>query len=80
MASIAGDSRSSRSKTRQQNVSLFPLEYAALRLIASEERNGNISAAVARMIDMTMTVRYGNNWRNQAPLGRAARDDIKVVA
>lgn len=58
---------------RQQNISLIPDDWRALRLLAARERNGNISAAVARMIDEQMTRSYGIDWRLQAPLAQFER-------
>jgi hypothetical protein len=58
---------------RQQNISLMPDDWRALRLLAARERNGNISAAVARMIDEAMTRSYGIDWRLQAPLAKFER-------
>lgn len=74
------DERRRGSSVLSQNVSLTPVDWRALRLLAGEERNGNISAAVARMIDTAMTDRYGDNWRNQAPLGRVSSDGMATVA
>ncbi len=79
MSSDAGERRPSKAKCRPQNVSLFPLERAALRHLAGEER-GNISAAVARMIDNEMLMRYGRDWRTTAPIGHETRDDVQIVA
>ncbi len=79
MSSNAGERRPSKAKCRPQNVSLFPLERAALRLLAGEER-GNISATVAHMIDHEMTMRYGASWRTRAPLDHETRDEVQIVA
>ena len=68
------------SSVRSQNVSLTPTDWRALRLLAGEERNGNISAAVARAIDTRMTDLYGPNWRNQAPLHQVSCDGMATVA
>ena len=68
------------SRVRSQNVSLTPVDWRALRLLAGEERNGNISAAVARMIDTAMSDLYGDNWRNQAPLDQVSSDNLASVA
>lgn len=57
--------------SRQQSVSLTPIEYRALRLLASNERNDNMSAVIGRMIDAAMTAEYGRDWRNRAPLDTA---------
>lgn len=79
MPSNAGERRPSKEKVRPQNVSLFPLERSALRMLASEERD-NISATVAKMIDRAMTERYGKDWRTTAPFSREARDVVQLVA
>lgn len=80
MAATAGERRRGSDKARAQNVSLTPADWRALRLLAKEERHGNISAAVARMIDTAMTDLYGNDWRRQAPLYRVPLDEPEVVA
>lgn len=49
----------------QHNVCLAPAESTALRLLASEQRHGNRSAAVAELIDRTMADRYGVDWRER---------------
>jgi hypothetical protein len=72
--------RGSSERARSQNVSLVPRDWRALRLLAGEERHGNISAAVARMIDTAMTDRYGDDWRRQAPLGQVSSDGMATVA
>lgn len=69
MAQAAG-----KPATIPQNVSLPRVDWLALRLLAREERNNNISAAVSRMIGVAMEDRYGNNWRNQAPLDNVSSD------
>ena len=66
MTTNAGESRRPRN-VRQQNVSLFPPEWQALRVLADDERNGNISAAVARMIAAEMASRHGDDWRGKLP-------------
>lgn len=45
-----------------QHVSLDAVEARALRQLAQDERFGNVSAAVGRLIRNEMTRRYGVNW------------------
>lgn len=48
---------------RTQNISLQPIEWLALRKIATEEERGNISGLVARLLDSAMRERIGRDWR-----------------
>jgi len=53
--------RSART-TRTQHVSLDAAEARALRLLAQDERFGNVSATVGRLVRNEMLRRYGANW------------------
>jgi hypothetical protein len=50
-------------RRRTQNISLQPVEWLALRRLAEREERGNISAAVARLLDAAMRERIGRDWK-----------------
>ena len=50
-------------RRRTQNISLQPVEWLALRRLAALEERGNISGAVARMLDERMRGLIGRDWR-----------------
>lgn len=53
---------------RQQNVSLTPIAHRVLRVLARDERGGNISATVARLVRDEAARRFGSDWRSDGSL------------